>query len=201
MGISDVSERILCVLITGTSHAGKSTLAASIGNALGWPVVSTDKLARHPGRPWPTAPRYVAEYYSLLSDDAIYTFLLHHHANMWPGIQRLIRDHREQDAPLVLEGSALRPEYLATLDTSEACMVYLHSDSDFLRQRMYDQSRYHELDRGHQRIVDKFVDRSLRDNKETREAARLHGLLAIDVRDSDAVETFLDDVTRRLDRP
>ena len=193
-------DPISCVLIAGTSHAGKSTLAASIGNALGWQVVSTDKLARHPGRPWPTAPQYIIEYYSLLSDEAIYKFLLHHHANMWPGIQRLINDHREQDTPLVLEGSALRPEYLATLGSNEASVVYLYSDSDFLRERMYHQSRYHELDRGHRGIVDKFVDRSLRDNKETREAARLHGLLTIDVRDTDAVDAFQEDVTRHLDQ-
>lgn len=200
MEISDVSDRISCILITGTSHAGKSTLAASIGDALGWTVMSTDKLARHPGRPWPSPPPHIEDYYKALSDGTIYRLLLDHHGNMWPVIQRLLRDHREQDTPLVLEGSALRPEYLATLGSNESCMVYLYSDSDFLRERMYHQSRYHELDRGHQRIVDKFVDRSLRDNKETSEAARLHGLLTIDVRDTDAVETFRDDLTRRLDR-
>ncbi len=40
------------ILIGGSSHAGKSTLGQAIAAKLGWSYRSTDKLARHPGRPW-----------------------------------------------------------------------------------------------------------------------------------------------------
>ena len=47
------------LLLTGTSHVGKSTCAGKVGAALGWPVVSTDALARHPGsgKPDPNSSR------------------------------------------------------------------------------------------------------------------------------------------------
>lgn len=40
------------ILIGGSSHAGKSTLAQALAAELGWSYGSTDKRARHPGRPW-----------------------------------------------------------------------------------------------------------------------------------------------------
>jgi 2-phosphoglycerate kinase len=40
------------ILIGGSSHVGKSTLGQSLAAKLGWSYCSTDKLARHPGRPW-----------------------------------------------------------------------------------------------------------------------------------------------------
>ncbi len=42
---------LIGILIGGTSHAGKSTLAQSLAAKLGWNYLSTDKLARHPGKP------------------------------------------------------------------------------------------------------------------------------------------------------
>lgn len=38
------------ILIGGSSHVGKSTLAQYQAAKLGWNYRSTDKLARHPGR-------------------------------------------------------------------------------------------------------------------------------------------------------
>ena len=47
------------VLIGGTSHVGKSTASELLAGTLGWAHVSTDSLARHPGRPWKPAPEKV----------------------------------------------------------------------------------------------------------------------------------------------
>ncbi|MGI9450765.1 MAG: hypothetical protein ACR2QH_09045 [Geminicoccaceae bacterium] len=185
-----MSNRISCLLIAGTSHTGKSTLAMSIGEALGWSILSTDKLARHPGRPWPTVLPPIAEYYARLTSETIYQFLLHHHQNMWPHIRRLIQDHRDNEIPFVLEGSALRPEYIASQAAPETMIVCLHADHAFLRHRMYRQSGYEQLEQDHQAIVDKFIERSLRDNDENLSAARDHGLQCIDARDQEAVDRF-----------
>ena len=38
------------ILIGGSSHVGKSTLAQSLASKLGWRYISTDSLARHPGQ-------------------------------------------------------------------------------------------------------------------------------------------------------
>lgn len=67
------------LLIAGTPHYCKSTLARRVGAALQWPVTSTDELARHPGRPWPRPPELVRKYYENLSDETIDHFLRWHH--------------------------------------------------------------------------------------------------------------------------
>jgi len=40
------------ILLGGTSCVGKSSLGQSLASSLGWDLLSTDQLARHPGRPW-----------------------------------------------------------------------------------------------------------------------------------------------------
>ena len=47
---------IKLILIGGTSHTGKSTLARQLAEELGWNYLSTDQLARHPGRPTTMMP-------------------------------------------------------------------------------------------------------------------------------------------------
>lgn len=43
-------QRCLGILIGGSSHVGKSTLSKQLAAALGIELISTDDLARHPGR-------------------------------------------------------------------------------------------------------------------------------------------------------
>ena len=47
-----MDEDTRVILIGGSSHTGKSTAAREIAGRLGWSHLSTDSLARHPGRPW-----------------------------------------------------------------------------------------------------------------------------------------------------
>lgn len=55
------------ILIGGTSHTGKSTLAEFLAAELESINISTDKLALHPGRPWKERPEeiplHVKEHY------------------------------------------------------------------------------------------------------------------------------------------
>jgi len=65
---------IKLVLIGGTSHAGKSTPARRLAGDLGWDCLSTDQLARHPGRPWRAdqpVPEDVVAHYRELSDSEL----------------------------------------------------------------------------------------------------------------------------------
>ena len=57
---------ITTVAIAGTSHVVKTSLAHSLADVCKWPVVSTDMLARHPGRPWHDPPEHVLEYFDKL---------------------------------------------------------------------------------------------------------------------------------------
>ncbi len=159
------------ILIAGSSHVGKSTFAARLTKALGWSLISTDSLARHPGRPRPTVRPAVAEFYSSLSPETIHWFLKVHHENIWSLIREKIEAHIHDGRQFICEGSALRPEYLATLNTASTECVCFYADDDFLLSRMRNEAGYDHVDSSLRYIIDKFIERSLRDNSELKASA------------------------------
>ncbi len=184
----------LGILIGGSSHVGKSTLAATLARSLGRELISTDALGRHPGRPWPSVRPQVAEYYASLTDETIHWFLKVHHENMWPRIRQIIDSHRQVTRPFVLEGAALRPEYVADLEPGSVTALFLYADDDFLRRRMMDEARRDVAYEQKAGIVEKFIERSLRENSEMLEAARTANIRCVDV----AVPGTLGALTKEL---
>lgn len=182
------------LLIFGTSHVGKSTLAGRLGEALEWRVASTDKMGRHPGRPWPEVRQPVAEYYSGLTDETIYWFLRVHHENMWPLIQEKISAEHGANKGLVLEGSALRPEFIADLDCQKVLAVGLYAEQAFLRKRIEFESLYSRQDDARRLLIDKFITRSLRDNDQVVEDASRLGLRLLDVSDTEKLERLSEEL-------
>ena len=185
-------QRTLGILIGGSSHVGKSTLANRLALELNRELVSTDCLGRHPGRPWPNLRPQVAEYYSSLCDDTIHWFLKVHHENMWPRIRQVIECFQLQATPFIVEGAALRPEYMAQLDPNLARMVFLYAESDFLRARMRREAGYDNVERSMLPIIDKFIERSLRENEEMHEAARAATIPCFDVATPETVDTLVE---------
>ncbi|MBA1349285.1 hypothetical protein [Rhizobium sp. WYCCWR 11146] len=185
-----MQQHHLGILIGGSSHVGKSTLAKSLAVSLGRELISTDKLGRHPGRPWPTLRPQVAEYYSRLSDDTVHWFLKVHHENMWPYICQIIENQRRLLKPFILEGSALRPEYMTTLDPNLVRAVFLYAEDDFLRARMMEEAGYKDATQSAALVIEKFVERSIRDKREMLEAARDAKLQCVDVAYSEALEAL-----------
>ncbi len=183
----------VAILIAGASHTGKSTLAGRIGAALNWPVLSTDGMARHPGRPWPEVRPEVAEFYDRLGDDTIHWFLRVHHQNMRPGLVRLLEDAALGN-PLVLEGSALRPDLLAMLRSDRVATICLTGQADVLAARIRTATGYDGLDPGQRRLVDRFITRSQRDNDLYREEAGDLGLLSADTGNPGAVDQACTDL-------
>lgn len=183
-----MQQPALGILIGGTSHVGKSTLAGTLARSLSRELISTDALGRHPGRPWPSVRLEVAEYYASLTDETIHWFLKVHHENMWPRIRQIIDNHRQRAQPFVLEGAALRPEYVAELEPGSVTAVFLYADDDFLRQRMLDEARRDERYEQKAGIINKFIERSLRENRDMLESARAADIRCIDVAVPGAVE-------------
>jgi 2-phosphoglycerate kinase len=180
-----MSNDASAVLVLGTSHVGKSSCARELSNVIGWPVISTDKLGRHPGRPWTNVPAPVTEFYLNLSDEAIHWFLRVHHENMHPVIRAAIQDARRRGA-FILEGAALRPEYLVDWGVGDALVICLHADESILRERISAGSRYSEQPKETKLAIDMFIERSLRENVALVEAAKQHGLKLIDVSTSES---------------
>lgn len=171
------------LLLTGTSHVGKSTCAGKVGAALGWPVVSTDALARHPGRPWLNVPAPVLEFYASLSDDTLHWFLKVHHENMRPIIAAKIKAMGEAGPGFILEGAALRPEYIDLWELEAATAVCLRVEPGVLRARILTGSDYDRQDAPMRFAIDRFTERSLRENDALAEAALRIGMTVADVTD------------------
>ena len=193
-------QRCLGVLIGGSSHVGKSTLSKQLAAALDIELISTDDLARHPGRSWPGPRPQVAEYYERLSDETLHWFLKVHHENMWPRIGHIMEDRLRRSTPFILEGSALRPEYMATVDSALVKSVFLYAEDDFLRCRMIDESGFDSASPSAEVIIEKFIGRSIRDNREMLKAARGADLQCVDVARPDAIEALLNELVSRFNK-
>lgn len=157
------------LLIGGTSNAGKSTVAQAVAKKLGFEVQSTDKLARHPGRPWRTpeweVPPHVAEHYGSLAVDELITSVLGHYERLWPRIEDLITAYATGGtvgAGLVLEGSALWPVRVAKLKVPHTAAVWLTADDIVLRARMHAAGHYEAATEEERHLMDKFLARTER---------------------------------------
>jgi 2-phosphoglycerate kinase len=176
------------VLIGGTSHVGKSTIAHVVADRLGYESLSTDGLARHPGRPYRTperqVPAHVAEHYSSLTADQLITSVLDHYERLWPRIEDLVTacaTSSDAGPGLVVEGSALWPVRVATLTVPATAAVWLTAAEDVLRARVYWAGRYEEATGEERRLMEKFVARTERYQRLMVDAVDRLGLERIDV--------------------
>ena len=183
------------ILIGGTSHTGKSTLAQSLAHKLGWSWLSTDSLARHPGRPWrikpEVVPEHVAEHYLSLSvDELLADVLRHYRENVWPIASALVIAHATDPSidGLVLEGSALWPDWVAALDLDNIAAIWLTASNLFIAQRIHLESHYHQKTRHERLMIDQFLNRTLVFNEQMMVAVRQLGLLYLDVTAAPSLE-------------
>jgi 2-phosphoglycerate kinase len=174
----------LPLLVLGTSHVGKSTCANALAGMLDCPVVSTDSLGRHPGRPWTGVPDPVLEFYSGLSIDAVHWFLRVHHQNMRPVIQAVIAEIRPGEG-FILEGAAIRPEYLEGWGITPGSAVCLHARADVLRSRILKSSDYPSQSPAVKAATDAFIQRSLLENSALLDAAKQKGVHLVDTTDAE----------------
>ena len=183
------------VLIGGSSHVGKSTVSESLAAKLGWVHISTDSLARHPGRPWRTAPEevpdFVAKHYLCLSiDELIEDVLRHYRMNVWPKVEEIVASHLNDTSTtgIVLEGSALLPELVVNLDIDKIVAVWLTANEGVFRQRIQDGSLYRWKSPREQLMIDKFLERTLAYNAMLVDRVDQHGFSLVDVLQSNMTE-------------
>ncbi|MDH0615374.1 MULTISPECIES: hypothetical protein [unclassified Agrobacterium] len=186
------------ILIAGTSHVGKSTLAGLLSERLRCEAISTDSLARHPGRPWPGIPAAVEEYYTRLSAETIHWFLKVHHHNIWPMIRPMIDRSSDTGTTAIFEGAALRPEFMSSLLGGTVAGFFLHAGNDFLLARMRSHARYQDATASQRQIIDAFIERSLRENTEMLASAQEHHVPVVDVTMPQAFETLVADLAARM---
>ena len=177
------------ILIGGTSHAGKSTLAQHLSESRGWPVIATDQLARHPGRPWKTpskpVPEHVAEHYLSLSADELLTDVLRHYRSLEPTIIRLIE---QREADLIIEGSALWPEWVVSVLSDNVTALWLTASDNFLKRRIHQASEHDRAVGEPREIIRKFTERTLLYNQQMMEILHRLELPSLNVEDDSLLE-------------
>ena len=193
--IDNLSPDLRVILIGGSSHVGKSSVSKSLAVALGWDHISTDSLARHPGRPWKLTPEKVpddvAKHYLCLSvGELIEDVLRHYRVNVWPKVEVIIASRSTDTSMtgLVLEGSALWPELVASLDFDRIAAIWLTASEDVFRQRIHVGSLYSAKSLRERMMIDKFLERTLAYNERMVDAVNRHGGVLIDVLQSNVME-------------
>ncbi len=154
------------VLIGGTSNTGKSTVAGAVAGRLGFECLSTDSLARHPGRPWRRpgweVPAHVAGHYGSLTVGELITSVLDHYERLWPRVEEIITSRAAGGSGpgLVLEGSALWPAWVAQLTVPRTAAVWLTADEALLQARIHAAGRYSDATDAERQLMDKFLGRT-----------------------------------------
>ena len=180
------------ILIGGSSHVGKTAVAKSLATALGWTHISTNSLARHPGRPWRPAPEkvpdHVAKHYLNLTVDELIEDVLHHYqTNVWPKVESIIAYQINDPSSngIILEGSAIWPDFTTNLDLKTTKALWLIAEEETFRSRIHNESSYNTKTLRERKMIDKFLDRTLAYNQRIVDASRLCGLILLDVQDHD----------------
>ncbi len=156
---------------------------------------STDQIqrARHPGRPWTDKgilPKHVAEHYLALSVDELFARVVHHYQNMWPGIASCLTSYATDPSadPLVLEGSALWPETVVTLNIDSVAAIWLKTSNKLLEDRILKASKFAEASDREKLMIQKFLGRAHRYNEYMMDMVKQLGLRTIDVDATSSVE-------------
>lgn len=95
---------------------------------------------------------------------------------------------------MLFEGSALRPEYIGEILSRKILGVLLHADNDVLQERIRAEAGYHDADAASRRVIDRFIERSLRDNTEMHATAVTHGVNIADAADNAAMVGLFDEM-------
>ncbi len=194
----DSKRELRVILIGGSSHTGKSTLAEALATRLGWRHVSTDRLARHPGRPWKTkpetVPEHVAEHYLSLPVDELIVDVLRHYRSMWPDINALVTTHAMDLSTdrLILEGSALWPESVASLDLDSVAAIWLTAGNDLFQARIYHASHLEEGTVREKLMIQRFLERTQLYNEQMMAAVNRLGLVSINVEATSSLDELSD---------
>jgi len=156
------------LLIGGASHVGKSTFAKRLADEKGWSYLSTDFLARHPGRPWrhddSSLPDDVVAYYSkLTAEEQVNSVVKHYRQNVWPIVDAVIRSrlNNSYDPCLVFEGSAILPDKVRAAQYDNVNAVWLTASDEVIRSRIARESQLKSSSLSGKRLIDSFIDRSI----------------------------------------
>jgi 2-phosphoglycerate kinase len=191
-------DNLRVILIGGSSHSGKSTIAKKIAEKIEWSFLSTDSLARHPGRPWKPNPKdipvHVVEHYSTLSVDELIEDVLHHYRGVWSNIKDIIALYVSDSScgGLIIEGSALWPEFVTSHNATSVKSIWLTAENDQFQERIYRESNYEWVTDVEKLLIDKFLLRTQSFNERMMAVINQRNLMSLPVSDEFTLNEIAD---------
>ncbi|WP_299408177.1 hypothetical protein [Acaryochloris sp. IP29b_bin.148] len=138
-------------------------------------------------------PSHVARHYQrLAADELLQDVLRHYRENVWPTIEHIVVGHANDASSdkVVIEGSALLPDLVKTLDFDSISAIWLTASNGFLKQRIYSNSEY-ETKSSHERLlIDKFLERNNLFNEQIIETVHRLGLASLKVEDESTLDSL-----------
>lgn len=206
--MTELNSETRVILIGGTSHVGKSTLGRSLANKLDWNYISTDSLAKHPGRPWVNAHTevvkdHVAKHYKNLSVDVLLLDVLsHYQQNVLPQIETLVKTHilNLSSKGLLLEGSAIYPKFVKYLvDTKTVRGIWLTASDRTLQNRIYRESNFYHVSLKEKYLIQKFLARTTLYNRRIKKDLENLKLEYIDVESVTTLDELVEKCLKQID--
>ena len=108
----------------------------------------------------------------------------------FPKVKAIIASHSDDATTtgVVLEGSALWPEFATSPDFDKIGAIWLTARDELFRQRIHAKSQYGSRTIREQRMIDKFLERTITYNARMIEAVNRHAFTLLEVRRSNAME-------------
>jgi 2-phosphoglycerate kinase len=157
------------ILIGGAPLSGKTAAARLIGRQCGMPVISTDHLgeaARAVTTPSSNADLHACtlidyrDYYASRLPEQLFDDALRAHRALWPAIEAVIRRHLAWAGPAVIEGWALLPHLVVTIDSPRLCAVWIEAPEATMRLRLEAETGFVRGAADPSLLVERFVSRS-----------------------------------------
>jgi 2-phosphoglycerate kinase len=197
------------ILIGGAPGAGKTTLGRNLAIRLGRRSLTIDDLmiaARvvttpqsHPGLHM-LKGKSGGDYFTNTDPPRLIADAQRQHEEAWPIVDKVIRNHAaEWGSPVVIDGWAMRPAWVAAMDLDNVASFWLVVDHDVLEQREAANTDFLNTSTDPARMLRNFLARSFWYNDLIHQDASTHGLSVIRQDGTRLVETLCTEVLNHLD--
>ena len=132
------------IYLGGAPMVGKSSVARILASRLQYECVSTDDVgaaisaitdaATHPEFHYMGTQDY-RDYYASTDMQKLIRDIDRQHAALWPALRALFQNHMSWGAPIIIEGWALRPDYVSEL-SGDIAGVFLIANDALLERRI-----------------------------------------------------------------
>ena len=165
------------ILVGGAPMSGKSTVARIMAAQLGFSVIATDDLgaAARGVTGAAVAPDLFAaraedhrEYYVSHSVAELLEHAQRSHRALWPAIKSVIHEHATWASPSIIEGWALLPDLVATLDLSGVAPVWIEVPDTVLEARVRANTAFYAGASNPNLMIKRFTARSVEFGRELR---------------------------------